>query len=253
MAKKSYKFEFDSPVVITFTLICTAIFLLDSLALKFKITPLLFTCPGTKAGFPAELLQGFPAPVKAFNFTNPLHFLSIILHIFGNASWPQLLVNSAILLTLGATLEERYGSPVLILMAGISALVSGVLCATVSNSPVTGSANLVFMCIILASMVSLTKRKVPVSLFMALTVFLAYRLSTAQSMLPSDPAVKNTFLSFLRKNLCTVSELTGGIAGSLFGFLVAPKKRAPSKRTAAAKSHPSQSADSLDSSGTNLD
>ena len=245
MAKKSYKFEYDSPLTLSFVLICAVIFVFDALVLKLKLIPLMLTCPGAKEGFPPELMQLFAKSTAAFDFANPLHYLGMILHIFGNASFPQLFVNSLIILILGTILEERYGSSVLALMIAISALVSGVLNACISPLPVSGATSVAFMMIILASLMTLTKRKVLCTWLLAFILYFAYRLYVCSVCPISVSDGESAFVVFLRKNITTFTSLAGGICGSLFGFLSAPKKRATTRRTSTkdSTSHRSQLSD----------
>ena len=189
-------------------------------------------------------MQLFAKPVKAFDFANPIHYLGMILHIFGNASFPQLFVNSLIILILGTILEERYGSSVLALMAGICALVSGVLTSCLSTAPVSGATDIAFMMIILASLMTLTKKKVLCTWLLAFILYLSYRLYVCTAS-PALSSQGSAFLLFLKNNLSTFVSLAGGVCGSLFGFLSAPKKRASPRKTTAKSSTTSQSTPSL--------
>lgn len=191
----------DSHFTVIVSAICTAIFLLDTFALKGQATARVFSCPGAR---------GF----DTFSFTNPLHYFRLVLHIFGNQDAYIFLTNLMALIFLGSQMENKYGIPVFSLMTGISSLVSGVLNACLCSAPACGIECAIFLLIFLGAADSLMKRRLELSRVLTLviyTAFVIYASYARDGLLPQS--LLYTLVSFL-----------GGIAGGALGFLVEPKK-----------------------------
>lgn len=218
MAKKKFKFLFDSPVVLTICAVSALVCILDALAFKGKAVATFFSCPMANGD-------------DAFKFSNPIHYFRLLFHVFGSSGWQAFFVNTLALLAMGPQLEERYGSLMLGIMCGIAVLVSGVLTACLGLQPVMGTMCLVFLMIFLASLTTLSKNSLLASWTAGLAVYIAYSLYSGYQ----NPAVAkaegvNSFIFFMQRNVVTFISMAGGLCGSLFGFLVAPKKRAAPKK-----------------------
>lgn len=228
MAKKTsaYHFSYDAPVILSFVIASATILAVDSLFLHGKLIDAAFTC---RTLHPSEGL--------GFDFKNGLDYLRMISHILGNPGWENLLLNSAFLLLLGPTLEERYGSAMLLVMMVMTALVSGVLLVCFGSGNATGSSCIVFMLILLSALTAIAKKDIEISWILTFILYTAYRMvsSTKDFKLPAADSTNasslSAFLLFLKLNLHTFIDLFSGIIGSLFGLLVSPKKRsAPTKK-----------------------
>ncbi len=218
MAKK-FKIDNDSPVTVCLALLLLLAFALDSFALNGKLLASILTCPGGKLSSPS------------FNFSSGADYIKLLLHVFGSSSWTPAFVNSLFVLLLGPELEERYGSPVFALMLAVSSLVTGVLNACLSPSPVFGASCAIFTMIFLTGMTDLAKKRIRISWILVFSFYIVYQLYSVYS--GSDVRLSssgNGFLLFMKKNAVTFISLAGGICGSLFGFLVSPKKRAAPRK-----------------------
>ena len=193
--KKRWHLSYNAPVTLTFAIFCALILLMDSLLGKHLI-PAVFTAPGSP-----------------FDYHEPLNFVRLFTHVFGHADWNHLLGNFAFILLLGPLMEERYGSPMLALMMTITALVTGVINACLIPAGLLGASGIVFMLIVLASLSTIEKGEIPVSFIFVLAIYLG------RELLGGAKAA----------NVATVAHIAGGLCGSLFGFLIAPKKRAVKK------------------------
>src|SRR5574344_219729 len=207
--RSGIRVTFNAPVTLIFAILCIVLFVLDAFWLKGKILTRVLTCRG-KIG-----------SAVAFNFKNPFDYIRIFTHVFGNTTWTALFINLAYILLLGPTLEERYGSPITALTMVMAALVTGVLNVCFLSTPLTGSESIVLLMVLLASVASIDKGELPLTFLIVFILFCAYEMYTAVS---SDPLYQKGFLSFLKINIPLFIDLAGGICGSLFGFLVAPKK-----------------------------
>ncbi|MCQ2240174.1 MAG: O-antigen polysaccharide polymerase Wzy [Treponema sp.] len=137
----------------------------------------------------------------------------------------MLFSNLIVILLLGQILEERYGSVMLGLMMFISTLISGVLTACISTVPLTGAGCIIFMMAVLVSLTELTKKRIPLSCLLVFVLFLSFEIFR------NTKGAEGT--DIMQKTCGVLIEMIGGICGSIFGFLVLPKKK--STKTASKK------------------
>lgn len=203
--KINLRITFNSPVVLTFCMLCAIILLLDKTILINKnFIEGIFSVPG-----------GSRADVP-FNVKSVLDYFRLITHVFGHADWTHLAGNLTFILLLGPLLEERYGSPMIALMMIVTALVTGVLNACFMPAPLFGASGIAFMLIILASFTSISKNEVPLSFILVFIVFLGSEI----------------FGKGDKTHISVLAHVVGGLCGSLFGFMIAPKAKnaKPSKK-----------------------
>lgn len=196
--KINLRITFNSPVILTFCMVCAIILLLDKTVLANKnFIAGIFSVPG---GFRAEV---------PFNSKSVLDYIRLIIHVFGHADWTHLAGNLTFILLLGPLLEERYGSPMIALMMTVTAFVTGVLNACFMPTPLFGASGIAFMLIILASFTSISKNEVPLSFILVFIVFLGSEIFSGGD----------------KTNISVVAHVAGGLCGSLFGFMIAPKAK----------------------------
>ncbi len=204
MAKKNFlskiRITYNAPVTLTFALVAAAVLIADGFSGN-KIIPLLFTAPGNSA-------SSVP-----FNSAFLPDYLKLLLHVFGHSDWNHFLSNMAFILLLGPVIEERYGSPVLVVMMSVTSLVTGVLNACFSPVALVGSSDIAFMMILLASFTSISKSQIPLSFILILVLYIGREiLGTGE-----------------KQNISTLAHIAGGLCGSLFAFLATPRPKATAK------------------------
>ncbi len=201
--KKGWHLTFNAPVTIVFSIICALILLLNQFVFGGHLINTLFTAPGSqKSDF-------------AFNWKSVLDYIRLLTYVFGHADWPHLLGNLAFILLLGPLMEERYGSAMLALMMVVTAFVTGVINACLIPKSLVGSSSIVFMLIMLSSLVNIEKKEIP------LTFILVFALYIGTQFINS--AASN------ERNVAAFAHIAGGLCGSLFGFMAAPKTRTARK------------------------
>jgi len=203
-SKKSFKIKFDAPVSIVFCLIALFVFILDAAALKnYSLVQNIFSAPGAKGADPA------------FNFSSAANYARLFLFVFGSKNFLQLIVSFAFILPFGALMEERYGSPAVALMTAICAFVTGVLNACLVPKALCGAASVALMLILLSSITSLAKKEIGLSSVLTFALCVAANLyNSALGSALDRFAVIGVFV-----------QLAGALAGSMAGFLTAPKAR----------------------------
>ena len=206
-SKKSFKVNFDARVSIAFCLASLLIYILDSAALKnYSLVQNIFSAPGAKGA------------VEPFNFSQPANYARLILFAFGNKSFLQMIFSLAFILPFGALMEERYGSPAVALMMAISAFVSGALNACLVPQTLCGAAAIALMLILLSSITSLAKNEIQLSSLLTLAICLSANIY----LVSLDGGLNRYGATSL------FVQLAGALAGSMAGFLTAPKTRKPS-------------------------
>lgn len=200
--KKKLRITYNAPVTLTFAIICALILLLNEFLLGSHLVPALFTAPGRMGS------EG------GFNWHSVLDYVRLFTHVFGHSDWNHFLGNFSFILLLGPLMEERYGSEMVLLMFVVTAFVTGVINACLIPRPLLGASGIVFMLIVLASITTLDRNVVPLSFVFVVALYLSRELVSVPQA----------------AHISTVAHIAGGLCGSLFGFLVAPKSRRVSKK-----------------------
>lgn len=202
MAKKNFfskiRISYNAPATLTFALLSALILLFNQL-LSGSLIPALFTAPGSAAA----------ACKVPFNFGSFLDYVRLFTHVLGHSDWNHFLSNMAFILLLGPVIEERYGSPIVVLMMSITALVTGVLNACFSPTQLLGSSDIAFMMILLTSFTSITKKQIPLSFILVLALYIGREILNSGT----------------NQNISTLAHIAGGICGSLFAFLATPRPK----------------------------
>lgn len=190
------KFQYNSPVILSFFLISFVSLILGWLS-NGRTTALLFS-------------------VYRSSLMNPLTFVRFFGHVLGHADFEHFLGNMLMLLVVGPPLEERYGSKVLLTGILLTALVSGLLHAALfPGSALLGASGIVFMLIMLSSLSGMENGRIPVTLILVAVLYLGQEFYS---------------ILFIKDNVANLMHIIGGVCGTAYGFLIS-KKRTATKRS----------------------
>ena len=209
--RKKIRVTYNAPVTLTFAILCVVILLLDNFVLGRHLIPALFTAPA-RIGTKIQVADG--VKLIGFNYKSAVDYFRLFLHVLGHTDWNHLLGNFAFILLLGPLMEERYGSKMVALMFVVTAFVTGVINVCLIPRPLLGASGIVFMLIVLASITTLDKSVIPLSFIFVVAIYLGRELINAPKT----------------ENISTVAHIAGGLCGSMFGFLVAPKGKKSVKK-----------------------
>lgn len=187
-----WKLKYNSPVVLTFALLCAAVLALNALT-GGRSNALLFVARRGPLG-------------------SPLTWLRMFTHVLGHASLDHYVSNMMLFLLLGPMLEEKYGSRDLALVIAVTAFVTGAVHCLISPAGLLGASGVVFAFIILASMTSFQAGEVPLTLVLVVILYLGREVATGL---------------FTQDNVSQLAHIVGGLSGALCGYLAA----AGSKKT----------------------
>jgi membrane associated rhomboid family serine protease len=176
------KIKFNSPVILYFALICTAVFFLNA--------------------FTAGAFIPFFSVAPQINFGNLLSILTLVTHVFGHANLEHLLGNMTFILLLGPIIEEKYGSAEVLVMILITAIVTGLVNAFLFNTGLMGASGVVFMLILLVSFTNVRGGEIPITFILVALLFIGKELLSGLEA----------------NNISETAHIIGGVCGSIFGF-----------------------------------
>lgn len=186
------KFQYNSPVVISFFLISFAALVFGWLSNNWT-TASLFS-------------------VYRSSFRNPFTYIRLISHVLGHADLEHFFGNMLMFLVIGPPLEERYGSRVLLTGILLTALISGLLQTVLfPNSALLGASGIVFMLIMLSSLSGMEDGGIPVTLILVAVLYLGRELYS---------------ILFVKDDVANLMHIIGGICGTTYGFLISRKQTA---------------------------
>lgn len=178
------KFQYNSPVILTFTLLSLAVYFLGYITNGY-ITEKFFVLYKT-------------------SFLSPMQYLRMFTHIFGHATWEHFFNNFTIILLVGPMIEEKYGSKCTLQMIALTAIVTGIL--NISLFPqvaLLGASGIAFMMVLVGSFVNIQKGKIPITFVIIVLFFMGTEIITGVIQ---------------RDNISQFAHIIGGACGSLFGY-----------------------------------
>ena len=180
------KFDYNSPVILTYFFICLIILLIDKLC-KGKFSATFFTT------------------YKNDSLLNPLTYFKLISHSLGHTDWDHLYSNFIKILLIGPLIEEKYGSINLLIAMIITSLIIGIINKLFGKGGILGASGVAYMLILLSSFVNMENGKIPITLTLIILFFVV------------DEVIK----LFRRKKdgVSHLGHITGAICGLVFGIL----------------------------------
>lgn len=185
------KIEYNAPVTLTFSLISLIVLILYNII--------------------GDGFLSFAAMTYKDSLLNPMMYVRLITHIFGHLSWEHFLGNMSYVLLLGPMVEEKYGSEKLLVMILATALIAGILNNVLfTDIALCGASGIVFMLIVLSSVTSVEKGKLPLTLVLVMIIYLGAEIYNAIMVTDS---------------ISQFTHIVGGICGSIFGLVSDKNKK----------------------------
>lgn len=176
------RFQYNSPVILTFTIVSFLTLVLGEIT--GGITTNMFFCTYRSSPFSVYT------------------YIRLFGHVLGHANLEHYTGNILSILLLGPVLEEKYGSKNLLTMIGITAVVTGLLHNIFFTVGLLGASGIVFMMIILASMASAKEGRIPLTLIVAVFVYIGDEIFAG---------------AFTQDNISQLAHIIGGVCGGVFG------------------------------------
>ncbi len=157
---------------------------------------------------------GGAATVKYFcvyhsSLADPLTYLRFFTHVLGHADLEHFTNNIILMLVLGPTLEERYGSRTVLFTIVFTAFVSGLVqWIFFPQTALLGASGIVFMMIIMASLGGMRGGGIPLTLVFVFVVYVGGEIYNG--LVLSD-------------NISQMTHVVGGICGAVLGIWIRRK------------------------------
>lgn len=182
------RITFNSPVILTFSLVCVAVFILDKIMV-------------------GQLMPYFV--LGHVSLSNPLSLMTLLTHPLGHASLEHLIGNLTFILLVGPIIEEKYGDSRTLWMIIVTAIITGLLNILFFHTGLMGASGIVFMLILLVSFTNSKSGEIPVTFILIAVLFIG----------------KEVLQSLQQDQISQFAHIIGGVCGSLFGFAARPGKR----------------------------
>lgn len=184
--QKVKKISYNSPVVLTFAILCLAVLLVG--VLTGGMSTQLFFC------------------VYRSSLKSILTYPRFVLHVLGHSDWSHYFGNMLMLLVVGPPLEEKYGSKEIVAAMFVTALISGIVqFIFFPGTALLGASGIVFMMIVLLSMTDMKSGKIPLTLILVLIFYVG----------------REVFNGFaIADNVSQLTHVIGGACGALIGFVL---------------------------------
>ena len=184
MKKRVIKFQYNSPLILSFALLSLIVLFLD-FASSGWTTRMLFSV--------------YRSPLDDF-FTYP----RFVLHVLGHSSYAHYIGNMMMILVVGPPLEEKYGSKNLFWAIFLTALVSGLVqWLFFPGTALLGASGIVFMMIVMSSLSGMKDGCIPITLVLVLILYLGGEIMNG--LLQHD-------------NISQLTHIIGGICGAVLGL-----------------------------------
>lgn len=188
--ERKFKVSFNSPVILTFTIIC-AITLLLNWVTKGYTNNHIFS-------------------VYRSSWVNPLTYVRLFGHIVGHASLDHFVGNIMLILVVGPMLEEKYGSSNIVFVILSTALATGI--AHVIFMPrysLLGASGVVFAFIMLSSFTCIKEKEIPLTFILVAVLYIGEQVYQGL---------------FVQSNISNLSHILGGLVGSGLGYVMHKNK-----------------------------
>ncbi len=177
------KITFNSPVILSFSLLCAGVYLLNH---------------------QLHLFSDYFVLVPEWNFSSGTWYFRLFSNALGHSNSDHLIGNLAFILLLGPIIEEKYGSKNTLIMLITTALICSVIHLLFSKYMLLGASGIVFMLILLTSLVNFRSKEIPLTFILIVIVYIGKEVMGATT----------------NDNIAHSTHIVGGVVGAVFGFML---------------------------------
>ena len=182
--KQKIRLQYNSPAVLTFALLSLAALLLGWITRGWTTTHLF--------------------SVYRSSGRDLLTYPRFLLHVLGHSGYAHYIGNMMMILVIGPSVEERYGTRGLIWAMVITALVSGMVhWLFFPGKALLGASGIVFMLIVMSSLAGMKEGRIPVTLILVLILYIGGEIVDGVT---------------LRDNVSQITHVIGGLCGAVLGL-----------------------------------
>ena len=189
-SEKKFKVSFNSPVILTFTIICAVTLLLNWIT-KGYTNPHFFS-------------------VYRSSWTDPFTYLRALGHIVGHSGLNHFMGNIMLILVVGPMLEEKYGSSNIAFVILTTSLVTGIAhLILVPGYALLGASGVVFAFIMLSSFTCIKEKEIPLTFILVAVLYIGELVYQGL---------------FVESNISNLSHIMGGLVGAGLGYVMHKNK-----------------------------
>jgi len=193
---KGLKIHYNAPVVLTFSLICTAVYILN------------YILGGDVTTNPNGLIGQFFVLPGDWYWSDWRNYIRLFTYTMGHASSDHIIGNMSIFLLIAPIMEEKYGSRNILIMMALTALITAFFQILLFSSGLLGASGIVFMFIVLVSFADAKDGTIPLTFILVVLFFVG----------------KEIMGSIGDDNVSQYAHIAGGILGGIFGFAAPSSK-----------------------------
>ena len=184
--RSKLKITFNAPAILTFALACVVVQVLNVLT-HGESNRVLFST------YRSSLI-------------NPLTWVRCVTHVLGHADWGHLLNNMMLLLVVGPTQEEKYGSANVVFVMLATAISTAVVnMVFFPNVALLGASGIVFAMVLLSSITSTDGHTIPLTFILVAVLYIGQQVYEGL---------------FVADNISQMGHIVGGLVGTALGFVM---------------------------------
>ena len=188
--ERKFKVSFNSPVILTFTIVCAITLLLNWITKGYTNTHFF--------------------SVYRSSWVSPLTYVRLFGHIVGHADLNHFVGNIMLILVVGPMLEEKYGSSNIVFVILATALATGIAhLIFVPGYSLLGASGVVFAFIMLSSFTCIKEKEIPLTFILVAVLYIGEQVYQGL---------------FVQSNISNLSHILGGFMGSGLGYVMHKNK-----------------------------
>ena len=183
---KKLRISFNSPVRVSFTILCFVAMILNF---------------ATK-GFSNNMFFS----VYHSSLLSPFTYIRFFGHVIGHAGWEHFFGNITLILVVGPLLEEKYGSSNILFVILTTAFATGLVhFMFFPGIRLLGASGVVFALILLSSFTCMKEGEIPLTFILVAIIYIGQQVYDGL---------------FIQDNVSNLTHILGGIVGAALGYVM---------------------------------
>lgn len=189
-SQKRFKVSFNSPVILSFAIICAVTLALDAITKGYTNTHYF--------------------SVYRSSLVNPFTYVRLFGHIIGHGNLDHFMANIMLILVVGPMLEEKYGSSNILFVILSTALTTGIVhIIFFPGYRLLGASGVVFAFIMLSSFTCIREKEIPLTFILVAVLYIGEQVYEGL---------------FIKSNISNMSHILGGLVGAGLGYVMHKNK-----------------------------
>lgn len=188
--RRKLKVSFNSPVILSFTILCFFAMILNFIT----------------RGFANQIFFS----VYRSSLLSPLTYVRFFGHVLGHAGWSHFFGNITLILVVGPLLEEKYGSANMLFVILATAFTTGIVhFIFFPGIMLLGASGVVFALILLSSFTCVKEGEIPLTFILVAVIYIGQQVYEG---------------IFVQDNVSNLTHILGGMVGAALGYVMNKNK-----------------------------